>query len=178
MRPLTCYRPSAAVLLEPCSHAGFKNRGPLQPPRLRKGTETAVVSLLYIVRKTTPGKLPRRQVIAQTIAANTLPAAAGIAAIAILHVLRFIAFHGRLSLLLENNHRYNYRAHYSRIARRRQGPRPSPINALGCSALLPDHHRAGSSYRLMLYGATPSSLTVPESRLSSITTFGTLPGSL
>jgi hypothetical protein len=31
--------------------------------------------------------------IAQTIAANTLPAAAGIAAIAVLHVLGFIAFH-------------------------------------------------------------------------------------
>jgi hypothetical protein len=41
--------------------------------------------------------------ITQTIAANALPAAARIAAIAVLHVLVFIAFHGRLSLLLKNN---------------------------------------------------------------------------
>jgi hypothetical protein len=41
--------------------------------------------------------------IAQTIAANALPAAARIAAIAVIHVLRFIAFHGQLNLLLQNN---------------------------------------------------------------------------
>jgi hypothetical protein len=41
--------------------------------------------------------------ITQTIAANALPAAARIAAIAVLQVLVFIAFHGRLSLLFENN---------------------------------------------------------------------------
>jgi hypothetical protein len=41
--------------------------------------------------------------ITQTIAANALPAAARIAAIAVLHVLVFIAFHGWLSLLFENN---------------------------------------------------------------------------
>jgi hypothetical protein len=41
--------------------------------------------------------------ITQTIAAYALPAAARVAAIAVLQVLIFIAFHGRLSLLLENN---------------------------------------------------------------------------
>jgi hypothetical protein len=41
--------------------------------------------------------------ITQTIAANALPAAARIAAIAVLHILVFITFHGRLNLLLENN---------------------------------------------------------------------------
>ena len=41
--------------------------------------------------------------ITQTITADALPAAPRIAAIAILHILIFIAFHGRLSLLLENN---------------------------------------------------------------------------
>jgi hypothetical protein len=72
----------------------------LQPPRLGKGLEAAIIGLLCSGREATAGQLSGGQVIGQTFTAHALSAASLVGATAVLEVLLFLALHGRLLTFL------------------------------------------------------------------------------
>jgi len=65
----------------------------LQFPCLGEGPEAAVVGSLDIVGETAARQLLHIQMVTQTLTARSFSGAAGIRAVAILHVLFFLAFH-------------------------------------------------------------------------------------
>ncbi len=67
-----------------------------QLPGPGEGLEAAVVGPLDVVGEATGGQLFRGQVIAQAVAAGAFAVAAGVGAIAVLHILRLSTFHRAL----------------------------------------------------------------------------------
>jgi hypothetical protein len=64
-----------------------------QPPRLGESPEAAIVSLFHLIREATAGQLLAFQVVLQAFTTNPFAAAAGITAIAKIHIFFFFTFH-------------------------------------------------------------------------------------